>query len=85
MEERRPYLKPTNDPREHELADEAEGDEVRHLLSLCVGSTALWFRVEFTIDGERQAILPEDFINARSKNEDGYFKFIDENKREIIF
>ena len=67
MERIKPYLIPTQVPEELSLdPSQARLDDIRNLLSLCVASDCLWFRVEYSnYDGQRCGISPNDFIKAR--------------------
>lgn len=65
--ERKPYLSRTGIPCELVLdPTEAGLNDIKNLLSLCIASDRLWFRIEYSnVEGERCGISPVDFINAR--------------------
>ena len=81
----RPFLSSTADPRELRLDPEASReDDLRNVLSIFVGSTALWFRIEYTLDGVRLAIDPEDFIAKRIGADSDRDKFFRDKSQELL-
>ncbi len=86
LEERgKPFLRSTPNPTEIAIETaEAQRDELGNLLSTCVQSTALWFRIEYTLGGVRCGISPKDFMDARVGNDESRLRFIKNKTQELM-